>query len=1075
MRPIRLVMSAFGPYAGIADIDFKQFEEKGLFLIAGDTGAGKTTIFDAICFALYGTASGVYRDTKNLRSEYADDSTESFVEFSFSHQGRQFRIRRQPFYERVKKRGQGTIGQKESAAFYEEGKVPVEGITQVNTRVKELLHIDEKQFMQIAMIAQGEFWELLNAKTEQRTGILRTIFRTGGYKTLEYKLKDLLDGSLQKKMKLENSIIQHFCDTLASEDEESAALLERLKERAGSSKSAWNINEMEQAAALQIGKDQMLLKDIQPRLRREEESLKEKERSLTLARSNNEVLTALEHLEEEKAQLDEKEPQILALSGQIEKQKRAVFYVYPAFDAWKKKEKELAEAREQISGTKKKLEDARNLLLEAEEALNTAERKRETAVLLQKKAEKIAGDEKKYLQREELKEALAGLKQERSALEERERRISERETDLKQRMEDLKITVRRLKESPEKLILAGNDVEKIEDLLRKMSQIRDGLVPKWMSQKKVLKEKQGFLETIRIEYIQAREKRDHAEKILDENRAGLLAGNLKDGEACPVCGSTHHPCLAVLPEETVTEEEYRTLEQAAGKKQEEKNQAVLEAQTALAKLEQTQARLEEEILRCLGSAAGYTRQKDPQPGSIEEGRTDRNLSGDTEELLLLLSQAEETVRLEKLENKKKQEILREECLVLEKAEKELDETGENRIRQLEEEKNDLQMRKQKTENDMTRTTALLETLRQLEYPDWDKAEKEKNAAETGSKAILEQIQKAVSVREEAQRNVTALGSGVSVLEQNCGNLLEAEKRLKSALSVRLSENGFASALEMLSFAVPEEKIRSAEGVIEEYRQMRAANHTRLSDLEKQAKDRTPVDIALLQEEYARQEEYAEKIRDRVYACMNRIRANEEKRDRIMEQKEKYEEVSREYKQCSILYNLVKGQTGKQKITLEQYIQADGFDGIIRAANKRLLPMSGGQYELYRREDASGVKSSTFLDLEVLDHYTGKRRPVGTLSGGESFQASLSLALGLSDTVSSNLGGIQMDALFIDEGFGTLDRRSIDNAMDILAGLSGTGKLVGIISHREELKESIPQQIRVQKSKDGSRISVENGL
>ncbi len=180
------------------------------------------------------------------------------------------------------------------------------------------------------------------------------------------------------------------------------------------------------------------------------------------------------------------------------------------------------------------------------------------------------------------------------------------------------------------------------------------------------------------------------------------------------------------------------------------------------------------------------------------------------------------------------------------------------------------------------------------------------------------------------------------------------------------------------------------------------------------------------------------------------------------------------KECTIaarLYNLVKGQTGNGKITLEQFIQAERFDRIIRAANKRLLPMSDGQYELYRQEDSIGKRSNTFLDLEVLDNYTGHRRPVGNLSGGESFKASLSLALGLSDMVSSSLGGIQMDALFIDEGFGTLDRKSIDNAMEILLNLSGSNKLVGIISHREELMESIPQQIYVTKEKDGSRIEV----
>ena len=195
----------------------------------------------------------------------------------------------------------------------------------------------------------------------------------------------------------------------------------------------------------------------------------------------------------------------------------------------------------------------------------------------------------------------------------------------------------------------------------------------------------------------------------------------------------------------------------------------------------------------------------------------------------------------------------------------------------------------------------------------------------------------------------------------------------------------------------------------------------------------------------------------------------------MAQRDDLESARTEFSICSRLYNLVKGITGNGKITLEQYIQAAGFDGIIAAANRRLLPMSDGQYELYRQEDSLGKKSNTFLDLEVLDNYTGHRRPVGNLSGGESFKASLSLALGLSDTVSTNLGGVQMDALFVDEGFGTLDRKSIDSAMDILINLSGANKLVGVISHREELIENIPQQIKVEKKKDGSHIEIELGI
>ena len=275
-------------------------------------------------------------------------------------------------------------------------------------------------------------------------------------------------------------------------------------------------------------------------------------------------------------------------------------------------------------------------------------------------------------------------------------------------------------------------------------------------------------------------------------------------------------------------------------------------------------------------------------------------------------------------------------------------------------------------------------------------------------------------------------------------------------------------------AVTEIEIADSEQTINDYYQKVETNKARLAEASREAEGRAPIDVDALKEAAEAQNNLVEEIRKDAGAVRYRMQTNREKQENITSQRGIYEEAGRKYTINARLYSLVRGQTGNGKITLEQYIQASGFDGIIAAANRRLRPMSDGQYELYRQEDSLGKRSNTFLNLEVLDNYTGHRRPVGNLSGGESFKASLSLALGLSDTVSSNLGGIQMDALFVDEGFGTLDRKSIENAMDILVNLSGANKLVGIISHREELMENIPQQIRVTKTRNGSTIEIDTG-
>ena len=284
---------------------------------------------------------------------------------------------------------------------------------------------------------------------------------------------------------------------------------------------------------------------------------------------------------------------------------------------------------------------------------------------------------------------------------------------------------------------------------------------------------------------------------------------------------------------------------------------------------------------------------------------------------------------------------------------------------------------------------------------------------------------------------------------------------------------FASEEEMCGYAVSEEKIAREEQQINDYRLRVRTNEVQLEQAQKEAEGKEYIDAEKLQREVCVQEANREELYRKENEIVFRIKNNQEKKKNIESRRAELEQAKKEYLVCTRLYQLVRGQTGNGKITLEQYVQAAGFDRIILAANKRLLPMSDGQYELYRQQDNAGRRSNTFLDLEVLDHYTGHRRPVGNLSGGESFKASLSLALGLSDSISSSLGGIQMDALFVDEGFGTLDRKSMENAMEILTHLSEKNKLVGIISHREELVENIPQQIRVKKTREGSRIEVES--
>ena len=1060
MKPIKLIISAIGPYAGkLPEIEFDAFEEKGLFLISGDTGAGKTTIFDAICFALYGTTSGTYRDTKNLRSEYAKDSAQSYVDFYFSHQGREFHVWRQPSYERRKQRGSGVILEKEKAVLYEEGQKPIEGLTQVNNAVKELLHIDEKQFKQIVMIAQGEFWDLLNAKTDQRTEILRTIFLTNGYKNTEYKLKDRMDASYTIKKDAEKSIIQHFGDVSANEEDELFDELENLKSRAGQSGSAWNLDEILDVMERLILSDRERLKRIKEDLEKAQAELNKNNKELALAKTNNCFIEKRDRLEKEKEKLEKRKAEIDGIILLLDKQKKATRSVNPLYVSWTKKYGEVSLTQEQIKTAESNLETAEAAVKQAKDVFDGAKKQEPEVDKLKQAISRIDDEEQKYQQKENLERKLKELGELDKNISAEEADLKECEKSLKEKIKDLNKTVKELKSKPAELIEAKNESEKLTDLLTDLAAIIDNQIPEREKRKKTLSQKQkAFLDT-RDKYEEANGRREGAERILEDSRAGILARKLVEGEKCPVCGSVHHPEPAKLKETSISEDDFKKLQEKESELQEKKNNANTEAEIAKTSLEAFEGQLRITILDCIESPL---LNMDMEEESLEE-------------LIKAVKEAKTQVEAMSKENIIKCNSLDKDCKTLKKAEKDLETAQGDETENLNSKKEELDENKQRMKQELTETSATLKTLEKLSFPDWETAKKEREQAETKKNKISDDITKAEEEKKKADDTVTAARSELKTLNGSFKQQKKDEEALKEKLNKEVGANGFSSVEEMLRYVVSEDDITSSDKVINEYNQAVATNKKLLSDAELDAKGKKVIDIEALKTVCDEQSANVDLIRKNCSNSENRISTNEEKQKSILDRREELEKADHEYVICKKLYELVKGTTGNGKITLEQYIQAAGFDGIIAAANRRLLPMSDGQYELYRQEDSLGKKSSNFLDLEVLDNYTGHRRPVGNLSGGESFKASLSLALGLSDTVSSNLGGVQMDALFVDEGFGTLDRKSIDSAMEILINLTGSNKLVGIISHREELMENIPQQIKVKKTKDGSQITVERGL
>ena len=1061
MKPIKLIVSAVGPYADqMPEIVFEQFEEKGLFLISGDTGAGKTTLFDAICFALYGEASGTYRDTKNLRSEYAKSDTESFVDFYFSHQGKNYHVHRSPSYDRPKQRGEGSITEKEKAVFYCEGETPIEGISNVNTAVIELLHIDARQFKQIAMIAQGEFYDLLNARTEERTEILRKIFRTEGYQKIEFKLKDRMDAYYGRKTDTENSIVQYFRDAEAEEESELYEELLILQKRAGGSGSAWNSEEFLDILDRILKSDKAAFKNKEEETKKEEELLEKKKNILATAKTDNEFIRRYEEALKERKALEERREEIEGVSKDVERKKTATREIKPIYDSWKNKQTECSATEREIQQSEQALKQAKDQVQKVKTVLEKSLKEEPRAEELKKQADKIAEDKEKYEQRDALSTEVNELKKTEELLKEEGRQLEETEKNLQDKILSLEQEISERKGKPEKLVEIKIEGEKLKELKLEIDKIIDERIPAHKKKKDVLKKKQEEFQHSQDRYQEIQEKRREAETVLERCRAGILAQGLEEGKKCPVCGSVHHPEPAVMSEETVSEEAFDELQEEEKKAEKAKTKALVAAENENTALGGMEDQLRLDILKCMDnelSAATYT-----------EGRS-------LEELFLLIHEAQEEIRDRILENTRAEKEIAEECKKLDGAQKKLSIARGKEAEELRQRTKDYSERNQENMASLAEKAALLKNVSMLPYHSWDAALEQYGQFSREADRIVRSIESAKEEKASAEKAETGLSAKLATLRETYKNQLNDVTGLHGELSRTLETKGFADMDEFLPHVVTEKYIADNEERIRQYHQAVNTNAAQVRQAGEDAKDKSEIDIGAIQSEIEQQTEKVRELRKQQNDISYRIQNNKIRKQNISGLKPELEKYRKAHAVCQRLYHLVKGQTGKGKITLEQYIQASGFDTIILAANRRLYPMSDGQFELFRQEDSLGKKSNTFLDLEVLDNFTGKRRPVGSLSGGESFKASLSLALGLSDTVSSHLGGIQMDALFVDEGFGTLDRKSMESAMDILMNLSGAGKLVGIISHREELMENIPQQIIIKKSKNGSKIMIDKGL
>ena len=919
MRPIRLTLSAFGPYAARTDVDFDKLGHSGLYLITGDTGAGKTTLFDAITFALYGEASGQERKGAMMRSKYADAAVPTFVELEFELRGRRYRVKRAPEYERPKLRGEGTVKNRPEAQLYYPNGDVLDSYRDVTAEVENLIGLTREQFGQIGMIAQGDFKRLLLADTQERREILQRIFHTERFERLQAQLSDRSNRARRDAVEAEHALMQN-------------------------------------AAMLTVPSE---LRDELDVLRREE-SLANVRALCALARRG--------------MALDE------ARAGETETARAQLRQAGAALSERIGRAKKRAEEQKQ-------LEDVARDIVSAEQQAESAKRESEAAEKLRPRRAEIETQlgalrsrMADYEQAETLVRRLEGLSEQARRAEAEEQRARALQIDLHQKLETAREKVAQMADvvaARAEAERAAHDAKRrAEQLERLIAAMKDEEVRALACQR----ERAGETEKLNLSRA-AKAAYDDAEAAFFGAQAGILAETLEEGAPCPVCGAAHHPHPAKRTEGAPTQAELETLRarrdsaEKAAQTAHGAAERAAEALGAARRLVQDRA-LEAECDERIGRAEAETRRD-------EASRLQQAALVQREKLHQRVQALENTKRL--IPQKEAEEQKAAEC-----------------ARQKAEEKSGLLSSRAELalRLDALKKSLPFETRRQAEQAA-DGLENEKHVIDRQTEESAEKL------RQIGER-LAALNAKKQTLEQPPE---EAEREEPLAALTEQSErlNAQIDALEAESRGL----------------------HARLSG-NRDALAR--IDAGL--EDTAKKRELAQTL--------------------------------------GTLSATANGQlTGRDKVTLEVYVQMAYFDRVIARANLRLREMTTGQYELRRRAEADNRQSQSGLDMEVIDHINGSARDVRTLSGGESFMASLALALGLSDEVQSGAGGVCLDSLFVDEGFGSLDAQALSQAVGVLAGLTEGNKLVGVISHVEELNRRIDKKIWVTKDRTGmSRVRIE---
>lgn len=1016
MRPTRLTMTAFGPYRGTETIDFTILKEHGLFAVSGATGAGKTTIFDAICFALYGQASGEDRtDVRALRSDFTPDDVQTAVELEFVIQNRSYRVLRQvPYTKKGNKRE--TSGRTEFFQQTDQGEVPAverQIVSEVNKKIEKLIGFTLAQFSQIVMLPQGEFRKFLTSDTENKETILRKIFKTEHYREMAdilKKRKDLAVSELNTARLSMEQIIRQLpvslpqrdsllFDTLQSDSIHPVRLLEGLEQERTHYQSVAKASNEAYRKAYEV----------------HEQTQQEYFKGTAL----NTQFENLERKVNELQLLNSRESELDTDRVRLQKAQQAV--------ELEPNERRVIEAAHELETRQKEFQQATSNLTTAKEA--------------SLEVEKVFNEEKKnQLIRQQSSERLITLqnflpnvkqiveKEQQIQLLQNRVNIGQKELESVQSSIEATIdNVRKLKMRLESLESASEGYEEVLDELTDLRQKKD-LLTRHGEHTSSIHHLIDELEIKKKQMEIAQKEANTMEAQWIANQALLLAETLEDGTPCPVCGSEHHPAVRLnLHETNVSKEQLERLKNIATQAYEQYREKELrldrERTEALRIEQQFEQALKPDALQ---SVSGRVEQLEKK---LHELKTNRDLLHalkqqykDSDEQLLiqqqLIVQKERNVYTTRAELQQVQAVLTESL------------------------------------------KSVPENVRSLQVLESEIRKEEKNNA-----ALEHSWERA---REQRQLSMESISNAQTALTYISKSVKDAELKYELATSSFLkaiSESVFKDEEEFQHSKLVSEQRAELTHKIQDYDLSLKTVKQAVAELREQVAGKQKADLVVLRELTEQNKQAYEQALTEYHHASDLEKSAAAFFRKLKEITGEQEALEQSCARLTELHDLVRGNN-ERKLSFERYLQTEYLERILHAANGRLSDLSNGQFQLLRsdRQESRGRQSG--LGIDVYDEYTGQNRDVKTLSGGEKFNASLSLALGMADVIQSFQGSISVETMFIDEGFGSLDEESLQKAIDTLISLQKAGRMIGVISHVAELKESFPAVLRVEKTKEG---------